>query len=159
MRILLYSSIILITQILNGKMNFSSIEVAWMIHATEDEGRVIKRMVSLFPLSEENIKSSKLKGHFGNPVLLYKVRLTGAEADKFAQTLFSSINVGDRKKIRYELPKHLDEHGSLYVRISKQLLFENKIATSETDIIRIKLKLKGSFKPHEKLSYYRRLLK
>lgn len=130
-----------------------------MIHATEDEGRVIKRMVSLLPLSEERIKSSKLKGHFGNPVLLYKAKLTGAEVDKFVQALFSSLSAGDRKKLEYELPKHLDEHGALYLRISKQLLFENKIATSETDVIRIKLKLKGSFKPHEKLSYYRRLLR
>jgi len=145
---------------LKGKVQFSSIEVTWIIHATEDEEKVMKKIVSLFPLSIERIKSSKLWGHFRNPVILYKIKLSGADADEFAHILFSSLGVTDKKKLEYDLPKYVDKDGLLYFRISKQLLFENKIAISETDVMRIKLKPKSSFRPHDDdLSFYRGLLR
>ncbi|MCP8322357.1 MAG: hypothetical protein H3Z52_15680, partial [archaeon] len=48
---------------------FSSIEITWMIHATEDGEKVVKKMVELLPLSDDDIKSFNLEGHFGNPIL------------------------------------------------------------------------------------------
>ncbi|MCP8315552.1 MAG: hypothetical protein H3Z51_01630 [archaeon] len=139
-------------------MKLSSIEITWMTHATEDGEKVVKKMVEFFPLSYDHIKSFNLEGHFGNPILLYKARLTGAEAGKFIHTLFSSLSDIDKKILEHELSKHLDEHGAFYIRIDKQLLCEGKIGISEKDAIRIKLKPKGGLKLHEKLSYYRGLL-
>jgi len=144
---------------LKWKIDFLTIEVDWIIHATEDEEKVNKRITSFFPLSERYIKSLKSRGHFGNPIILCKVKLSGSESDEFLRILFSSFKADDKKKLEYELLKHLDENGAFYIRISKQLLFENKISISETDVIRIKLKPKSSLKLNEKLSFYRRLLK
>jgi len=139
-------------------MKFSSVEITWMIHATEDGEKVVKKMLELFPLSYDNMKSFNLEGHFGNPVLLYKARLTGDKASKFVDTLFSSLRDIDKKVLESELSEHLDEHGDFYIRIDKQLLCEGKIGLSEKDAIRIKLKSKSNSKLHDKLSYYRGLL-
>jgi RNA binding exosome subunit len=140
-------------------MKFSSVEITWMIHATEDGEKVVKKMVELLLLNNDDIKYSKLEGHFGNPILLYKVRLTGDEADKFVSTLFSSLRDIGKKVLESELSEHLDEHGDFYIRIDKQLLCEGKIGFTGKDAIRMKLKSKSDSKLHDKLSYYRGLLK
>jgi RNA binding exosome subunit len=140
-------------------MKFSSVEITWMIHATEDGEKVVKKMVELFPLSVSDIKSSNLEGHFGNPIIVYKAILTGDKVNNFVQSLFSSISDIDKKVLERELFKHLDEHGDFYIRIDKQLLCEGKIGLSEKDAIRIRLKPKSGLKFDEKLSYYRGLLK
>ncbi|MEM3437727.1 MAG: RNA-binding domain-containing protein [Nitrososphaerales archaeon] len=140
-------------------MKFSLVEITWMIHATEDGEKVVKKMIELFPLSIDDIESFSLEGHFGNPILIYKVRLTGDKVDEFVQSLFSSINDVDKKILERELPKYLDKHGVFYIRIDKQFLCEGKILLSEKDAIRIKLKPKNNLKFNEKLSYYRRLLR
>jgi len=140
-------------------MKFSSIEITWMIHATEDREKVVKKMVEFFPLSYNDVKSFNLEGHFGNPILLYKARLTGDKAGKFVQALFSSLSDIDKKILERELSKYLDEHGTFYIRIDKQLLCEGKIGISEKDSMRIKLKPKSGSKLHDKLSYYRGLLR
>ncbi|MCP8315224.1 MAG: hypothetical protein H3Z53_12775 [archaeon] len=137
----------------------SSIEITWMIHATEDGEKVVKKMGEFLPLSGDDIKSFNLEGHFGNPILLYKARLTGAKANKFVDTLFSSLSDIEKKMLERELSKHLDEYGALYIRIDKQLLCEGKISLSEKDAIRIKLKPRSGLKLHEKFSYYRGLLR
>jgi len=136
-----------------------SIEITWMIHVTEDGEKVVKKMVELLSLSDDNIKSSNLEGHFGNPILLYKARLIGPEANKFVHTLFSSLSDIEKEMLEHDLSKHLDEYGALYIRIDKQLLCEGKISLSEKGAIRIKLKPKSGLKLHEKFSYYRGLLK
>jgi len=140
-------------------MKFSSIEITWMIHATEDGEKVVKKMVELLPLSSDDIKSSNLEGHFGNPILLYKARLTDAKASKFVNALFSSLNDTDKKVLESEISKHMDEHGIFYIRIDKQLLCKGGIGIPDKDAIRIRLKPKGGLKPHDRLSYYGGLLK
>ncbi|MEM2955708.1 MAG: RNA-binding domain-containing protein [Nitrososphaerales archaeon] len=140
-------------------MEFSSIEITWMIHATEEGEKVVKKIVELLHLSNYDVKSFNLEGHFGNPILLYKARLIGAEASKFVHVLFSSLSDTDKKILERELSKHLDEHGAFYIRIDKQLLCEGKIELSEKDAIKIKLKPKNGLKFDEKVSHYRGLLK
>ncbi|MEM3383605.1 MAG: RNA-binding domain-containing protein [Nitrososphaerales archaeon] len=140
-------------------MEFSLIEITWMIHATEDGEKVVKKMIELFPLSIDDIKYSNLEGHFGNPLIIYKIRLTGSKVDEFVQSLFSFIKDVDKKILERELPKHLDKCGAFYIRIDKQLLCKGKIALSEKDAIRIKLKPKNNLNFNEKLLHYRRLLK
>lgn len=140
------------------EQKFSSAEIEWFIHATEDEKKVAKRIVELFSLNEGIIERSNLEGHFGNPILLCKIRLIGVEADRFAFTLFSSMSKIDRQKIIDELVKHLDEHGIFYLRIDKQNIFESRVALSESEVFRVRLKPRKSLKTTEKISLYRRFL-
>ncbi|MGQ9719504.1 MAG: RNA-binding domain-containing protein [Nitrososphaerales archaeon] len=140
-------------------MKFSSIEITWLVHATENGDRIIKNLVELFPLSKDSIESYDLKGHFGNPILFHRARLTNDEADKFVYSLFSSLSDVDKKVLDLELSKYLDEHGALYIRINKQSLCEGKVGMSEVDAIRIRLKPRSGLKFHEKLQYYRGLLR
>ncbi len=142
-----------------GEMKFSSIEITWMIHATEDGKKVVDKMLELFPLNHDEIKSLDLEGHFGNPILLYKARLIGDRAGEFVQALFSSLSDLDKVILEREVSEHLDEHGAFYIRIDKQLLCEGKIGLSEKEAIRIKLKPKIGSKLHDRLSYWRGLLK
>jgi hypothetical protein len=140
-------------------MKFSSIEVTWLVHATENGDRIINNLVELFSLSKDRIESYDLKGHFGNPILFHRARLTGDEVDKFVYSLFSSLSDVDKKLLDLELSKHLDEYGALYIRIDKQSLCEGKVSISEVDAIRIRLKPRSGLKLHEKLEYYRVLLR
>ena len=140
-------------------MKFSSIEITWLVHATENGDRITNNLVELFSLSKDRIESYDLEGHFGNPILFHRARLTGDEVDKFVYSLFSSLSDVDKKLLDLELSKHLDEYGALYIRIDKQSLCEGKVSISEVDAIRIRLKPRSGLKPHEKLEYYRVLLR
>lgn len=140
-------------------MRFSSVEITWMIHATEDGEKVVKKIVELFPLSIDDIENFNLEGHFGNPIIIYKARLADDKVGKFIQSLFSSLGDMDKKILERDLFKHLDKHGAFYIRIDKQSLCEGKVCLSEKDAIRIKLKPKNGLKFDDKLSYYRGLLK
>ncbi|MDW8045141.1 MAG: RNA-binding domain-containing protein [Nitrososphaerota archaeon] len=138
-------------------MKISSIEISFIVHATEDEEKVLESIVKRLSIPREIFKVRRMEGHFGNPIQFYHARLTGNEADRFAERLFPSLDDIDKDLMRIELKKYIDEHGNLYLRIDKQTFFDEKgkLRLSQEDAVRIKLK----FKEKQSLNFLNKYLK
>lgn len=117
----------------------ASIEVAYLIHATEDEGKVESCLVKLLgvPFIPEK---DELQGHFGNPIVRARIHLTGDEANSVFGNIISALPSGVRREVAVSLEAHLDEHMALYLRLDKQRLVGGSVALGDDDAVRIKIK-------------------
>jgi len=143
---------------LSDDITFSSATLTFHTHATEDRDNVLETISRQLSLSGETFEEVVLKGHYGNEIRRFTFHLLDEAANRFAKHLIKSLTEGDRQMISLELGSFVDEHGALYIRIDKQLLFEGRVGLSQLDSVRVKLKPKYRYKPPEMLSSYRRLL-
>ncbi|MBI4258921.1 MAG: hypothetical protein HY619_08190 [Thaumarchaeota archaeon] len=122
-------------------VRLSSAEVSFLIHATEDEDRLIEAVAEKLSVPKNLFVIKRMKGHFDNPISQCMAVMHGDLASRFAETVFSRIRVSDRIILKNALSDHIDEHGSVYLRIDKQKLVNGKIELAQRDPIRVRLKL------------------
>jgi RNA binding exosome subunit len=125
-----------------------SVEVTYLIHATEDPGRV-ERAVSALLHSSAKPELDELEGHFGNKILRARLHLTGDEAEGAFGSMLRSMTPGLRREVLSALPSYLDEHNALFLRLDKQKLVAGTAALGSGDAVRVKVKprlflMKGS---------------
>ena len=119
-----------------------SVEVSYLVQATEDGARLGEAVTGLFgPLGEA--LSEELEGHFGNKILRVSYHATGQEAGLAFETLLSKMDQGLKRVLRDELPSHLDERSALYLRLDKQEMVLGHLALGESDAIRMRFKLEA----------------
>lgn len=135
-----------------------SVEISFVVHSTEDEGRLLETVSRELRLDQRLFESNELEGHYKNPMLKVRAHLTGKKADEFVFRLFSFLSDSDTKTIGEEMDKYIDEHKKLYLRLDKQLLCKGRISLSQTDPIRIKIK--SNVKPSDSttVDFYRGLI-
>jgi len=124
------------------KSILASAEIKFFIQATEDEKRFVNKVSKVFKIPFEKFEKSLLEGHFGNPIIAFRVHLRGEIADKFAEGIFNLFLEDEKKNLLSEISNHIDKHGSLYIRIDKQSIFTNKLIQSPIDPVRIKMKIR-----------------
>jgi RNA binding exosome subunit len=117
-----------------------SLEVSYFIQMTEDEEKVRKAVSALlggeFPEERE-----KAEGHFGNAIVWVRIHLTGDEAETALRRIVSRMEREDREAVLSGLRGMLDEHGALYIRLSKQvLLMRGSAVLASSDPVRVKVK-------------------
>ena len=98
-----------------------SLQVSYLLHATEEEGKVRGAVESLlgvrvFPEAES------LEGHFGNEIRRVELRLTGDEAEAGLRGVISRMPRGVAEELAEGISSYLDEHGALFLRFDKQEL-------------------------------------
>jgi RNA binding exosome subunit len=121
-----------------------------LVHATESEEKVRKILLDLLPQGTK-LQSTKLKGHFGNPILCLDTCLS--EEAKISE-LWKKIYRGLSIEPGILSQRLLDRMGesSLYLRLDKQLAAEGKLSLTESgDAIHIRLRLGGPPSPEEKI--------
>ena len=134
-----------------------SVEVSCLIHATEDEERVVRQIQALLSITE-GPDSTSLEGHFGNRILHVRWHLIGDEAWACFQSLLGLLGKTGRDELETRISEHLDEHRALYVRLSKQALMNGEGVISETDPVRIRIKPRSFTIGGDTESFYTRLL-
>jgi RNA binding exosome subunit len=122
--------------------DFASVTLSFLIHATEDESRLLRQVSSSFGVPQEKIQLEVLEGYYGNYLRLAKIHVTGKEANILSDSIFVRLDRESRRALLLELEKSVDQHDSLYLRIDRQLLGERLTLGSE-EPIRIKLKPKN----------------
>lgn len=128
------------------KVPLHSIGVQFVIHATEDADKTLVAIADVLGIGREHFSLTRLSGYFGNPVLYYKSLLEGANALGPVRLLFSNLNALYEENLEEYINKHIDEKGVLYLRFGKQGLMERKLVFSESDSIKMKLKLQPSYR-------------
>lgn len=138
--------------------NFTSAEIKLMIHATEDAVNVLAAIKKVLQIEPEEFTANSIKGHFGNMIVLFKVILNSKRATEIAYKIIDMMNNEDRFLMYNDFDLYIDAKNSIYLRISKQKLFEHKVVLEQTDSLKIKLKIVKSFQSRSKIQNFRRML-
>ena len=116
-----------------------SVEVTYLVHATEDPEK-LGRAVSALVGSSAEPEAERLEGHFGNVIVRVRLHLTGDDASNAFRSVLKTIPAGLRGEIISQLPSFLDEHGAFFLRLDKQKLVEGTAALGSGDSVRLKVK-------------------
>lgn len=133
-----------------------SLEVSYFVQATEDEGKIGLGVRRIVGPDAEGVRE-ELEGHFGNGIVLQRFHLVGEEASVAFARLVSMMDAASKEAMLDELGPSLDEHGALYIRLSKQLLIKGVAEGTSSDPVRIKVKPRRPPKG-DLVGYYTRLV-
>ncbi len=126
-----------------SKTPIAYIDISYFAHATEDEAKVLEATRNLLPTSQlENIdfKKSDMRGHHGNPIVLFEARIKEKNIVKaVAQNLASNLGPLDKETLLREIRLHV-EKGSLYLRFDKQAAYRGTFKLGVADPIRVRLR-------------------
>lgn len=126
---------------------FSLVDISILVHATEDENKILNHILASFNFSTDvvTIDWVKTEGHWKNPIMRLNIT-TSFDVDRLYDDLCSQlrINYGSEDFDNY-LKNNLDEKGSVYVRLDKQKLCLRNLLLSDTDAVRVVFKKKGKF--------------
>jgi len=104
------------------------IEIESFCHATEDEKKVLGALKNL---TDAKFEKNNVVGHYGNPIKIYKVKITRKKDINDFLTLFNKID----KNILEPIEERIDEKGRFYLRLDKQsLYFGNFVIDNEGDV-------------------------
>jgi RNA binding exosome subunit len=121
---------------------FSSAVVSIHAHATEDEQRVVEILKSLLPNSAE-IKKSCSRGHHGNPITVFEVKLSQKKLIKdLWQRMLSEMREGALARLNVEFSGRIDDSCFLYLRFDKQSAYGGElIPTVVGDAVHLRFKV------------------
>lgn len=139
------------------KSTLMSVEVSFLIHATEDSAKVIRSVSSVLELEEEPTVET-MEGHFGNKIERVSFHVIGQRADNLFRKLFDKIDEKEKSKLLSSLENYIDEHKSLFIRLDKQNIIGGKIVFSQSDSVRIKVKPRLYILKGNVYDFYRRMI-
>lgn len=137
---------------------FSSAELSFVIHATEDRERILDSIDATLMLPKSLFSVSESEGHFKNRIGIASCIVASNDANQLASRVILLLRSADKEELSRSLSQHSDEKGNLYIRIDKQAICKGKVALSESDSIRIRFKPVRRYKPSGNLESYRGLL-
>ncbi len=145
------------------KLPVALLEFRVLSHATEDAEKVYRALGNVVGeknLEEVEVSREKLEGHYGNPIILMKGKVYRKHfAREILKTIFSLLSKRDKRRLFYELERHVDAEGNLYLRLDKQKAYLGEARLSDADPIRVRVKLSIPAKQKEKiLEAYRSLI-
>ncbi|MGQ0638392.1 MAG: RNA-binding domain-containing protein [Nitrososphaerota archaeon] len=128
-----------------------------IIHATEDKEKILDSIEELFEITEQEFVEEKLAGHFGNPILLLKARLSKKRAEYFVKRLISRISKLQFNEFLQEIDTHFED-SSLFLRVSKQEMIRKLVSLQQNDAVKIKISI-PIYKKKEIIKTYLEILK
>ncbi len=123
----------------------SYLDIRFFVHATEDSDKVFEAVHHLFPpdyVDDIVFKKSNLKGHYGNPIIIFETRIKEKEIiEDMVSSLSSGLSELDKEMLLREIDLHVKK-GSLYIRLDKQAAFQGKFKLCSADPIRVHMRFK-----------------
>jgi RNA binding exosome subunit len=116
-----------------------SVEVTFILHATEDSDRVVSAVLRLLGTTRVP-EFEHLEGHFGNVIIRARLHLEGAEAGEAFANVVSVMPQSVRVEIIKGMASFMDEHSALFIRLDKQLLISGSVQLGFGDSVRIRVK-------------------
>ena len=128
-----------------SKTHLAYVDVRFSVHATEDPDKVIKAVQQVLPVDYVDdivFKENTLRGHYGNPITLFKARIKEKEiVEALLKNVFSNLKDSDRESFLKEIDLHVEE-GSLYVRLDKQAALQGEMKLCTADPIRLRIRFR-----------------
>ena len=120
---------------------FTSAEIELIVHATESLDKLIDALSSTLGVRGSTLTREVLTGHHGNEIILLKGGVVGDDARSLADRLMVSLSSEDILHIYRNFDLYTDNRSSFYIRISKQEMVKGRIRLSQSDAVRIRLRL------------------
>jgi RNA binding exosome subunit len=139
------------------KSEIQSLEVSYLLHATEDPQKVKSAVVDLVS-AEVDPEAREAEGHFGNKIVRVRFHLIGEDATKAFVRILDRLSSQTKEELGEKLGAHIDEHSALFLRFDKQRLVAGSLALSSADPVRVKVKPRIFLIQEDALSFYSRLL-
>jgi RNA binding exosome subunit len=139
------------------KSLIQSIEVTYLVHATEDPEKVRGAIGRLLGVALDP-EIQRLEGHFGNEIQRARVHLTGEDAARAFEHFVGTIHEGLKKEITGQIEDYTDEHSALFLRLDKQRLVAGSVAIGSGDSVRVKVKPRVFLIRGGAGEFYRRLM-
>ena len=139
-------------------IRFSSAEINILVHATENENKILRSLYDILSIPSEKFTSLVSDGHWGNKISVLTATIDGQVAKELILKIISLLNSIDRYHLSNFFDKYVDEKGNLYIRLDKQRICKGKISLSDSDSIRIRFRPIRRYKPSSNLQNYRVLL-
>ena len=124
------------------------IQIETFSHATEDIEKV-KSLLSKFFSFDISFNENKTYGHFGNEITIVNVELSKNKEIKDFVSNF--LTIVDKSYILETLEKRLDEDGILFIRMSKERVFNEDFTIDDNGDILISMKFVTYPKSREKV--------
>src|SRR3989304_5717510 len=137
-------------------VNHLEITVEVIRHTTEDRKKILDSIFTMFEIKEDEFTEERLVGHFGNPILLLKTKLTKKIAAEFIQKVISKISKVQMNDFFDNIDMHF-EGSSLFLRISKQDMLRKTINIQQNEALKIKISI-PVYKKSDLAKNYRDLL-
>ncbi len=118
------------------KKGVKRIEYTLIKHATEDNDIIRRIMMMAIPSEYRDkivIDTQKAKGYHGNEIIVLKTGLSGREADKALEYLFTMLDKASKNLLLATLENRIQGKNILHLRIHKQYLTENKFVLWDSD--------------------------
>lgn len=132
---------------MRGQIN--GLYIRFLAHATEDPEKVEKAIFKLLPdnnIDEIQLKQSPLKGHYGNPITLYEIKIKDSKIIfKFIEKLSRNLSKSDKATLLEEANLLIDR-GNLFLRLDKQAAFKGEYKLCKADPFHIRIRFKGNDK-------------
>jgi RNA-binding protein len=129
---------------------FSSADVSVIIHATEDDNKIIESLSHTISVHPSVFRLTTSIGHWGNRILLINGKFEGAVAKQLFENIWNSLNSMEKTQVAKSQDSLVDDKGNLYVRLNKQRLCQKRISLSESDSVRFRFRHARRYKMDEK---------
>ena len=107
-----------------------------ILHATEDITKIQKSLLDIFNINLEDYEREEMTGHFGNPIIVLKARISKNNTKKIISILISKISNDDLAILEQKLDE-METNSGLDIRISKQDLICGRISFGKRDSIEL----------------------
>ncbi|MFW9935136.1 MAG: RNA-binding domain-containing protein [Candidatus Thorarchaeota archaeon] len=124
------------------------LEMQASVHATEELDKVRTAMMNLFPQAVRSslvFNSTKLRGHYHNPIIRLETQLRQREL--IEQTLTSigeQLRSEDRVIVARTFPSRVNKKGQIFLRLDKQEAYQGRVRIiNRGDSIRLVVRFSG----------------
>ncbi|MHC1571336.1 MAG: RNA-binding domain-containing protein [Methanosarcinales archaeon] len=117
-----------------------------IVHSTEEIGRVVSALRFLLQVDDDDVVSkSRVKGHYGNEMVLLEAKLTNRQdIRRFLDLISDQLPPSDLSRLRSEMSERVDDECVLHIRFDKQEAFMGRLALAKRgDVISARLKIKA----------------
>lgn len=132
-------------------IEISYILIEALCHATEDEDNVLAALTRLY----SDYEKKELTGHFGNPIILFKARITrNREISQLVDMLIATIG----PQLKNDLQRRVDNKGNLFIRLDKQRLYQDMYVLEDDGDIKIVIHIQSyPFRAEETIPYAQKI--
>jgi len=112
------------------------ITIESIIHATEDDKKIINSISKLLYVKQNEFYKQNLYGHFNNPIILLRAIISDDRVNKILSKILSSVSKFEIEDMRQNLHDKI-KGSSLYLRLGKQDLVNGAITIDEKNSIKV----------------------